>query len=116
MRIVALSDTHNRHDAIRVPDGDVLVHAGDITGRGRLRELEAFSGWWKGLPHRHKVIIAGNHDFCFEREDERRSAREMLDGSRYLQDEMVVIEGLKFFGLGACSTKPLPAKTSVAMT
>lgn len=98
MRIVALSDTHNRHDAIQVPDGDVLVHAGDITGRGRLSELEAFAAWWKAQPHRHKVIIAGNHDFCFEREDERDVACEMLDGSHYLQDEMVVLEGLKFFG------------------
>jgi len=29
MKIVALSDTHGMHHSVEVPDGDVLIHAGD---------------------------------------------------------------------------------------
>ncbi|MEO0813623.1 MAG: metallophosphatase domain-containing protein [Myxococcota bacterium] len=98
MRIVAISDTHNLHEQVEVPDGDVIVHAGDITGRGRLSELESFGRWWHALPHRHKVIIAGNHDFCFERETERSQATELLKDSHYLEDSAVELGGLKFYG------------------
>ncbi len=34
MRLVALADTHSYHAALTVPDGDVLVHAGDMTRLG----------------------------------------------------------------------------------
>ena len=35
LRIVCLSDTHGYHDKLEVPDGgDILIHAGDISGRG----------------------------------------------------------------------------------
>jgi hypothetical protein len=30
VRFVVLSDTHNQHDRITVPDGDVLLHLGDV--------------------------------------------------------------------------------------
>lgn len=98
MRIVAISDTHNHHRQVTVPDGDVLVHAGDITGRGSLDELERFCDWWHALPHCHKVIIAGNHDFCFERDGERHRARDFLDGSHYLKDEPLTLDGMRFYG------------------
>ena len=63
MRIVCLSDTHNLHDRIRVPEGDLLLHAGDATSRGTEKEVSVFADWLAGLPHRHKVVVAGNHDF-----------------------------------------------------
>lgn len=34
LKIVCISDTHNKHRNLKVPDGDVLVHAGDITSKG----------------------------------------------------------------------------------
>lgn len=53
MRIVCVSDTHARHHLTEVPDGDVLVHAGDITRRGKLEDVESFNSWLGSLPHRH---------------------------------------------------------------
>ncbi len=96
MRLIILSDTHNLHHRIQVPDGDLLIHAGDATGGGSRRELEAFNGWLGTLPHRHKVVIAGNHDFLFEEEPE--AARALLTNARYLQDEGCEIEGLRLWG------------------
>jgi Icc-related predicted phosphoesterase len=96
MRIVTLSDTHNRHDEIVVPAGDLLVHAGDLTGCGTLPELEAAARWLRSLPHPHKVVIAGNHDFALERRPAESHA--LFDGLTYLQDSGTSIGGLRIWG------------------
>ncbi len=68
MRVVLISDTHLRHDlhTLDIPDGDVLIHAGDALIGGDLSELAAFCKWFKALPHTHKVFVPGNHDRIFE--------------------------------------------------
>jgi predicted phosphodiesterase len=60
IRIVCTSDTHNAQPSL--PDGDILIHAGDLTINGTLPELQAQVSWLDSLPHRHKIVIAGNHD------------------------------------------------------
>lgn len=40
VRFVCISDTHNRHKSLHVPDGDVLIHAGDISLKGSVPEIE----------------------------------------------------------------------------
>lgn len=97
LRIVCLSDTHNCQEEIRVPDGDLLIHAGDATVRGTTREIVLFNVWFASLPHKYKIFVAGNHDWLFETDN--RFARALLDDSIiYLQDSAVEIEGLKFYG------------------
>lgn len=96
LRIVCLSDTHGLHAQIQVPDGDILVHAGDLTKRGGLGELQEAADWLRSLPHSHKVVIAGNHDFCLEQQPEK--ARELLHGLTYLEDESCHCAGLKIYG------------------
>lgn len=94
--IVAISDTHGMYEQVDVPDGDILIHAGDITGQGTYENLEEFNAWLGGLPHKHKVVIAGNHDWCFEWDQDR--CRDILSNGLYLQDEQTEIEGLKIYG------------------
>ncbi len=97
MRIVCISDTHNCHDQINVPDGDILIHAGDATTVGNVEQIKAFNRWFANLPHKHKVFIAGNHDWLFE--NDNNFARSLLDKSIvYLQDSFVEIDGLKIYG------------------
>ncbi len=96
LRVVAISDTHGQHRQLDLPEGDLLVHAGDI-GSGRVwSELEDFNLWLGLLPHRHKVVIAGNHDFWFERFPER--ARATITNATYLQDEALEVEGFQIYG------------------
>lgn len=96
MKIVCISDTHNKHREIEVPQGDILIHAGDFSGHGKPSELSAFNHWLGELPHRHKMIIAGNHDFLFERDPQL--ARSLITEAIYLENELIEIEGLRIYG------------------
>jgi len=94
VRVVLISDTHLR--PFPVPEGDVLVHAGDMTLRGSLAEVREFASWFLGLRHPHKVLIAGNHDFAFE--DHPAEARALVAGAVYLQDSLAEVAGLRIWG------------------
>lgn len=96
MRLICMSDTHGRHHQLTVPDGDVLLHAGDLTGRGKRHEVEDAVEWLLQLPHRHKLLVAGNHDWLFQREPEL--ARTLVRELHYLQDSGCELEGFKFWG------------------
>lgn len=96
LRIVCISDTHNLLHQIEVPDGDILLHTGDFTGRGTAREIRDFAKALAKLPHREKIVIAGNHDFLFEEEPER--ARELLAEFTYLEDSGATVCGIEFWG------------------
>lgn len=96
-RIVCLSDTHNANSEIDVPDGDILIHSGDATITGTVEEIKLFNAWFSALQHKHKIFVAGNHDWLFERNNEL--ARMLLDTKIiYLQDSECEIEGLKIYG------------------
>lgn len=60
--IVTISDTHSQHKDINIPDGDIIIHAGDFSSRGLKYEIEDFLEWYGSLPHTWKILIAGNHD------------------------------------------------------
>ncbi|KAF8965761.1 Metallo-dependent phosphatase-like protein [Flammula alnicola] len=59
-RFVCISDTHSR--SFSVPEGDVLLHSGDLTNLGTVADFEKTMEWLYSLPHKIKIIIAGNHD------------------------------------------------------
>lgn len=96
MRIVTLSDIHGMYSKIDVPDGDVLVFAGDITDTGTIPQLERFNDWVITLPHKYKIVVAGNHDIGFE--DSPYKARVEMVDCVYLEDSSITIEGVKFYG------------------
>lgn len=94
VKVVALSDTHNRFP--EVPNGALLIHAGDATMTGTLREMKTFVEWMESLPHTYKVFVAGNHDFLMEGPVGRALVESA--GIIYLQDEGTLIEGLSIWG------------------
>lgn len=102
MRLVLLSDTHLRHTdfPLKVPDGDVLIHSGDLTITGKFQEIQEAGEWLAKLPHKLKLVIAGNHDFLFEKD--KVTALHALghghNGVHYLQDESYDLEGHKVWG------------------
>lgn len=98
MRLVCLSDTHGLHDQVRLPPGDLLLHAGDVSGRGRLDEIGRFLSWFGRVgDFRHRVMIAGNHDVAFERTPHLAEGL-IPDNVTYLSDSGVELDGVRFWG------------------
>lgn len=98
MKIICISDTHCQLSDIRVPGGknDILIHAGDSTYRGDIAELTKFNEDLGKLPHKYKIVISGNHDWLFQTDPSL--ARSLMTNCTYLQDESIIIEGLKIYG------------------
>lgn len=63
-RFVCVSDTHSQ--TFSVPAGDVLIHAGDLSSWGSVKQLKVTVDWLLSLPHPVKIVIAGNHDLCLD--------------------------------------------------
>jgi len=95
VRVVCISDTHLETNLV-IPDGDLLIHAGDALSRGTFDELLQFNTWLGTLPHKHKVYVPGNHDIYVEAFPE--IARKALTNATMLIDEEVNIEGLRIYG------------------
>ena len=94
-----MSDSHGSHLGLKVPDGDILVHCGDLCSHGGMADTIHFLNWFNTHPHRHKVFIAGNHDWIFEKDPGLMET--VLKGYPdliYLNDTSATIEGLKFHG------------------
>jgi len=114
LRICHISDIHNRHKKIILPkEADVIVCSGDISGKGRQSEVVDFFKWWNKLPYQYKVLVAGNHDLCFDpmtsgiKEEDWGYPAWLLEelfrytevyGHYYLENTRVEIEGVNFWG------------------
>jgi len=101
VRLVIVSDTHERHRCVAVPPGDILLHCGDIffsstlsTKTRQRRILQDFCSWLEELPHTEKVIIGGNHDRALDLWSEEKDVPAVL-----LNDSSVTLSsGLKVYG------------------
>ncbi|KAM5431943.1 hypothetical protein McanMca71_005909 [Microsporum canis] len=62
--VVCISDTHNWQPEL--PDGDILLHAGDLTVNGTFEELQAQLTWLSAQPHTYKILVAGEHDVLLD--------------------------------------------------
>lgn len=98
LKFVAISDTHCRHRSLKLPKGDVLLHAGDISYKSSRQEIIDFLGWFGTLPFQYKIFIAGNHDFFFEKEKASGIQSILPEGVCYLKDESICINGIKIWG------------------
>ena len=63
-RFVCVSDTHNTLP--KLPPGDVLVHAGDLTNQGSFSELQKTVAWLEKAPFECKLVVGGNHDITLD--------------------------------------------------
>jgi len=107
-RFVCISDTHESYS--RIPNGDVLLHAGDFTYAGTPEAVKQFNEWLGKLPHPHKVVIAGNHDVTFDipyfsinwsrygKRHDPISTKNLLTNCIYLEDSEVTIAGIRIYG------------------
>lgn len=90
LRCVLVSDTHGCHRQLTIPDGDVLIHAGDFTRMGHEEDAVDFNAWLGELPHAHKIVINGNHEYNAAW---KGRAAEMVSNATFLKDAAVVLPG-----------------------
>ena len=98
MKFVVISDTHGQHADLKLPDADGIIHAGDVTKRGKENQVKDFLLWFQKLDYKYKIFIAGNHDFFFEKADSKYIQSIIPVGITYLNDSSCVINGVKFWG------------------
>lgn len=88
LRLVMLSDTHGSHRKLTVPPGDILIHAGDMTRMGHLEDAEDFNEWLATLPHTHKVLINGNHEYNAEW---KKRASDVFSNATFLKNSAITL-------------------------
>lgn len=97
VKIISISDTHT-YENFEIPDGDILLHSGDISFRGTFGEMNRAMRWLKSLPHKHKVFICGNHDWLGETDPLLMKELAEENGIIYLDDSGIELMGLKIWG------------------
>lgn len=87
-----------------------MIHAGDVTQSGPLREIQDTLEWIRAQPHPTKIVVAGNHDMLLDasRDDATKQAaseRAQLnwDGIIYLENEEATVSCAN--GRRACSSR-----------
>jgi Icc-related predicted phosphoesterase len=95
LTIVLISDTHELHREVEVPDGNLLIHCGDWTMFSRsLKAIVDFNDWLGELPHPHKVCVPGNHETYLQ----NPANRSLITNAALLINEGIEIEGLGIWG------------------
>ena len=95
MKITLISDTHNKHKQVSEDyfDGDLILHAGDISSMGYEHEIENFFKWYDSLRPELKFFIAGNHDWGFQNNvDKVNMILNSFKTIEYLQDSEAIIQ------------------------
>lgn len=98
-KICCISDTHEQHAKVILPETDILVHTGDFTNLGKIEAVANFAAWMGSQPHAHKICIPGNHDMSFQ-SSYRNIVINLLreNGITYLEDSGIEVEGLLVWG------------------
>jgi len=96
MKIIAFSDTHTLHQNVEIPDGDLLIFAGDMSVCKTSQDVAGFNSFLRTLPHTHKIVVGGNHDHLLASSPEL--GQELLQDAIYLQDSFTIINGIKIYG------------------
>lgn len=117
MKIVHISDTHGKHNNVKMPACDVICFTGDMGTRTDLKELTEFLIWLEKQEADRKIWIAGNHDICMDKKwVEKKKNEGYIEGMlaskawhearaliesynvKYLENTEYVYKGIKFYG------------------
>lgn len=99
-KIVLISDTHNKHNKLVIPECDILIHAGDYSFQGTDSEIRNFYKWLNKQPAKHIVSIQGNHEKGWEADPENGKYIALNECPRVnlLEDNMTIINGINIYG------------------
>lgn len=100
LKIVCISDTHNRHEKIVIPECDILICAGDFTSTGTYHEVVSFAKWLELQPAKNKLVVPGNHELQLFYQlawGSKLWFTENCPSGTLLVNESITVEGIKFY-------------------
>jgi Icc-related predicted phosphoesterase len=98
VKITCISDTHHHHKKIVMPQTDVIIHAGDFTYHGKLKEVISFLDWYGEQQAEDKILICGNHEVEILKYPQLLKDMCEARGITLLKNQHTTIKGLKIFG------------------
>ena len=100
MKLVLISDTHCQLEDVTIPDGDILIHSGDLTYRGNIEETakELFKLSKHRARFKNIIFVEGNHDWLGQRNPAIMDQLCLDNGITLLRDSGITIDGIRFFG------------------
>jgi Icc-related predicted phosphoesterase len=98
MKITCISDTHEHHKKIIMPETDMIIHAGDFTYTGEHDKVYEFLTWFGKQKAKYKILICGNHEIKISRDLDLLKTMCENEGIQLLHNSHTVIEGHTIFG------------------
>lgn len=98
MKFYIISDTHGEHAKLGRLSGDVLIHCGDfaIGSHNEEATLKDLDHWFGEQAFGQVICVGGNHDFLVE--EKRRRGEPIFRNAVCLQDELLEVGGIRFYG------------------
>jgi len=98
MKICTISDSHQHHKKIRMPDCDMIIYAGDFTYHGEINEVVQFFKWYQEQDAKYKLLICGNHEVEISQNHQLLQQLCENAGVNLLHNSYMIIEDLKIWG------------------
>jgi Icc-related predicted phosphoesterase len=93
--VTAISDLHGEKP--KLPGGDLLIIAGDLTANDSVQQYHLFCDWLAKQNYKKKIVVAGNHDTrLYENDDD--TLNKIKDCAIYLENSGTEYAGLKIWG------------------
>jgi Icc-related predicted phosphoesterase len=99
MRIVAISDIHERWHNIAIPECDLLISAGDYSFHGSPNIVKLYHEWLDQQPATHIISVQGNHETWVEKNfgEAKKIALEACPHVHFIDEGLVEIDGIKIY-------------------
>lgn len=99
MKIVVISDVHNRYGKLIIPECDLLISCGDYSSLGTDQEVKEFHKWLDLQNARYIISVQGNHELGVEKDfnNAKQIALEQCPEAYFIDEGLIEIEGIKIW-------------------
>jgi Icc-related predicted phosphoesterase len=99
LKIVCISDVHEKWDKLVIPECDLLISSGDYSFRGMPEVVKAFHTWLDKQPAKNIISVQGNHELWVQHnfQEAKQIALAACPRVHFVEHELVTIDGIKIF-------------------
>lgn len=99
LKIVGISDVHDKWREVKIPQCDILISAGDYSFHGSPMAVNHYHQWLNNQPAKHIISVQGNHETWVEKnfEDAKAIALRACPRVHFMEEGLVVIDGVNIW-------------------